>query len=384
LKTPAITYLGLGSNEGKKFDYLQNAVYAVHKKIGRILLISPVYTTPAWGFEGNPFLNACIKVETYFGPETLLHKLQAIEHSYGRVRKTGGYANRTLDLDILLYEDTILQTPKLQVPHPRIAERRFVLQPLADIADEVTLPKTRKTISELLAKTSDKSDIRRTSKALDRPSTLLPPINFLAIEGNIGAGKTSLAQMISHDFNAKLITERYKDNPFLPKFYKNRSRYAFPLEMSFLADRYQQMLEDTAQFDLFNDFAVSDYDVYKSLIFARVTLQEEEKQLYKKLFGIMYKNLPKPDLYVYLYQNTERLLQNIKKRGRSYEQSIPPDYLESIQKGYLEFIKNQHFFKVKIIDISELDFVARREDYLYLLETISAFYGRDSHKSPKT
>src|SRR5699024_6865726 len=138
---------------------------------------------------------------------------------------------------------------------------------------------------------------------------------------------------------------------------------------------YQQMLEDTAQFDLFNDFAVSDYDVYKSLIFARVTLQEEEKQLYKKLFGIMYKNLPKPDLYVYLYQNTERLLQNIKKRGRSYEQSIPPDYLESIQKGYLEFIKNQHFFKVKIIDISELDFVARREDYLYLLETISAFYG---------
>src|SRR5699024_8495839 len=117
--------------------------------------------------------------------------------------------------------------------------------------------------------------------------------------------------------NAKLITECYKDNPFLPKFYKDRARYAFPLEMSFLADRYQQWVDNIAQYDLFNDFVVSDYDIYKSMIFAQITLAEEEKQLYKRFFSIMYKELHKPDLYVYLYQDTGRLLQNIKKRGRA-------------------------------------------------------------------
>src|SRR5699024_8314518 len=127
-----------------------------------------------------------------------------------------------------------------------------------------------------------------------------------------------------------------------PKFYENKARYAFPLEMSFLADRYQQLLDDIGQFDLFKDLVVADYDIYKSMIFAGVTLAPEEFSLYKKLFGIMYKDLPKPDLYIYLYQSTERLLQNIKKRGRSYEQQIPAEYLENINRGYLDFIKNQN------------------------------------------
>src|SRR5699024_3819091 len=129
--------------------------------------------------------------------------------------------------------------------------------------------------------------------------------------------------------------------PFLPKFYKDRARYAFPLEMSFLADRYQQWVDNIAQYDLFNDVVVSDYDIYKSMIFAQITLAEEEKQLYKRFFSIMYKELHKPDLYIYLYQDTGRLLQNIKKRGRAYEQEIPADYLNQINEGYLAFIKTQ-------------------------------------------
>ncbi|MCU0351878.1 MAG: deoxynucleoside kinase, partial [Flavobacterium sp.] len=199
----------------------------------------------------------------------------------------------------------------------------------------------------------------------------LPEFNYIAIEGNIGAGKTTLATKIAEDCNAQLVLERFADNPFLPKFYKDQSRFAFPLEMSFLADRYQQLTDDLAQFDLFKDFIVADYHIFKSLIFAKVTLQEDEYRLYKTMFDIIYKEMPKPDLYVYLYQNSERLLANIKKRGRSYEQEIPQEYLEKINRGYLDYIKTQTDLNVLIIDVSDLDFVKKQEDYVFLLEEIN-------------
>src|SRR5690606_6706078 len=194
--------------------------------------------------------------------------------------------------------------------------------------------------------------------------------NYMAIEGNIGAGKTSLASMIANDFNAKLILERFAENPFLPKFYEDSKRYAFTLEMSFLADRYQQISDDLSQYDLFKDFIISDYDIYKSLIFSKITLPEDEFNLYRKLFYLMYKDIAKPDLYVYLYQNTERLQANIRKRGREYEQNIANDYLEKINSGYLEFLKNQSELNVKIIDVSDKDFVENREDYFWVLGEI--------------
>jgi deoxyadenosine/deoxycytidine kinase len=197
-------------------------------------------------------------------------------------------------------------------------------------------------------------------------------MNYLAIEGNIGSGKTTLAQMIAEDFNGRLMLERFADNPFLPKFYKNPERYAFTLEMSFLADRYQQISDDLAQLDLFKDFVISHYYVYKSLIFSNITLSVEEYKLYRTLFFQMHKDLPKPDLYIYLYQSTERLQANIQKRGRSYEQDITKEYLERIQKGYLEFLKNQSGLRIKIIDITELDFVQDREHYFLLLKEIES------------
>jgi deoxyadenosine/deoxycytidine kinase len=195
----------------------------------------------------------------------------------------------------------------------------------------------------------------------------------LAIEGNIGAGKTTLASRISKDFNAKLILERFADNPFLPKFYEDQSRYAFPLEMSFLADRYQQFVEDTTQLDLFKKFMVSDYDIYKSLIFAKITLQDVEFSLYRKIFDFMYKEVKKPDVYVYLYQNTERLLDNIKKRGRDYEQDIPFDYLEKINRGYLDYMKAYPEQNSLIIDITDLDFVENETDYDQIIQQIQQF-----------
>jgi deoxyadenosine/deoxycytidine kinase len=240
-----------------------------------------------------------------------------------------------------------------------------------DIAPKWNHPKLNKTISELLNCCEDTSAIKEIGNIQNPTHQLaLKQLNYIAIEGNIGAGKTTLATKIAEDCNAKIILERFADNPFLPKFYKDQTRYAFPLEMSFLADRYQQLSDDLAQFDLFKDFIVADYHIFKSQIFAKVTLQEDEFRLYKTMFDIMYKEMPKPDLYVYLYQNTDRLLANIKKRGRSYEQDITSNYLEKINQGYLEYIKSQTDINVLIIDISDLDFVKNQEDYIYILNEI--------------
>ena len=373
MKAAKSLHIALGSNEGKRMELLQFALEKIFTEVGAIRQISRVYETPAWGFEGNPFLNACIEVSTRLEVKQVLKKLLKIETSLGRVRKNDdSYQNRTIDLDIILAEDMLFHSNELQVPHPKMQERKFVLLPLADIAASALHPQFRKNVAQLLAETNDDSPIELIQEKMVNPALKyrFPRSNYIAIEGNIGAGKTSLATMISQDFNAKLILERFKDNAFLPKFYEDKQRYAFPLEMSFLADRYQQLSDDLAQYDLFADFVVSDYDVFKSLIFARITLPPEEFTLYDKLFRIMYKELVKPDMYIYLYQNTERLLENIKNRGRDYEKNIEPEYLADIHKSYLNFIKSQNNINVKIIDISDFDFVNNRKDYLEVLRKI--------------
>ena len=367
-------YIALGSNKGLKLQNLQSAIDAIFKTVGTIEKISKVYNTPAFGFEGEDFHNACIMVNTELKPKQLLKYLLKIEKDLGRMKSSSeGYESREIDLDILFYEDEIVEQKSLVIPHPEIHHRRFVLEPLMDIAKDVAHPKLNKTVSELLGECSDNSKIEPINKWLKNPKKAysFSDFNFIAIEGNIGAGKTSLAKKISKDFNAKLILERFADNPFLPKFYKEPERYAFTLEMSFLADRYQQISDDLSQLDLFKDFMVSDYDVHKSLIFSKITLPEDEFRLYRKLFYQVYKDIARPDLYVYLYQNTERLQENIKKRGRKYEKEIQDEYLEKINSGYLSFLRNQTELNVKIIDISDRDFVKNREDYLWLLNEIN-------------
>lgn len=366
-------YISLGSNKGDKFKNLQDAIAGIHLKIGNIKIISKVYKSPALGFEGDYFLNACLIVETELKSTKVMRELLAIEKSLGRTRtKKKGYQSRSIDLDIIFFEDHIINTKTLKLPHPEMHKRKFVLQPLNDIASEVVHPKKKKVVSILLEKCKDESEIESINIWLKNPSKAydFSLYNYIAIEGNIGAGKTSLATKMAHDFNAKLILERFADNPFLPKFYEEPKRYAFTLEMSFLADRYQQISDDLSQLDLFKDFIISDYDVFKSLIFSKVTLPEDEFMLYRKLFYQVYKDIAKPDLYVYLYQNTKRLQENIKKRGRDYEQNIEDTYLEDINSGYLEFLKNHPEFDIKIIDISNRDFVKNREDYLWILNEI--------------
>jgi len=366
-------YISLGSNKGDKFKNLQDAINAIHLNIDNISIISKVYTSPAFGFQGDDFFNACLILETSYKSQELLKELLKIEKSLGRIRtKKKEYQARIIDLDIIFFEDEIVDSKTLQIPHPEMLKRKFVLQPLCDIAPNIQHPMFKKEVSKLLDECKDESVLETVNIRLNNPSKSydFSKHNYIAIEGNIGAGKTSLATRMSCDFNAKLILERFADNPFLPKFYEDAKRYAFTLEMSFLADRYQQISDDLSQLDLFKDFIVSDYDVFKSLIFSKVTLLEDEFKLYRKLFYLMYKDIAKPDLYVYLYQNTDRLQQNIKKRGRDYEQDIQDDYLDKINSGYLEFLKSQTDFNVKIIDISDKDFVENRADYLWILDKI--------------
>jgi len=204
--------------------------------------------------------------------------------------------------------------------------------------------------------------------------------NFIAIEGNIGAGKTSLATKIAKDHNAHLILEQFEENSFLPKFYKEPEKYAFPLEMSFMAARYQQLKDQLLSMDLFKTFTISDYFIIKSLIFARKNLPPDEFKLYSTFFNIIYQQLPKPDLLVYLYVKTDRLQSNIKMRGRPYEQNIQDEYLNKIQEGYFEFIRQQKNLRIVILDTNKLDFVNRPEDYQKILNVIDHSYPTGIHR----
>jgi deoxyadenosine/deoxycytidine kinase len=194
--------------------------------------------------------------------------------------------------------------------------------------------------------------------------------NYIVIEGNIGAGKTTLASMIAHDHNDKLILERFADNPFLPKFYSDPARFSFPLELSFLADRYRQLKEELVEQDLFRSFTVADYYFMKSLVFASATLEKDEFNLYRQIFYIIYSSLPKPDLYVYLHVPPERLLVNIAARGREYEKSITAEYLTGIQESYFTFFRQNPENRYLILDIKDLDFVIRPEDYRKVTDVI--------------
>ncbi len=198
--------------------------------------------------------------------------------------------------------------------------------------------------------------------------------NFISIEGNIGAGKTSLASMIARDFNAKLILEQFEDNAFLPKFYKEPDKYAFPLEMAFLASRFQQLKDQLGDRELFKTFTISDYYIIKSLIFAGKTLASDELALYNRFFQIIHSQLPKPDLFVFLFVETPKLQQNIKQRGRDYEQEIKDEYLDKIQNGYFEFMKHERDMKILLMDTNNLDFVHNNKDYQLMVDIINNDY----------
>ncbi len=198
--------------------------------------------------------------------------------------------------------------------------------------------------------------------------------NYIVIEGCIGAGKTSLAEMFAEDFNAELVLERFADNTFLPKFYKDPEHYAFPLEMTFLTERYQQLKTLLTKRDLFTDLVIADYFIDKCVIFSKNNLQSDEYNLFTKVYEIISTYLPKPDLLIYLYNTSDNLLKNIAKRGRPYEQEITAEYLESIQENYLNYLKNRTQIPILIVESNKLDFVNNVDDYQKLKDLVSKTY----------
>ena len=193
--------------------------------------------------------------------------------------------------------------------------------------------------------------------------------HFITIEGNIGAGKTTLAHLLAKRLNARLILEEFADNPFLPKFYENPKQYAFPLELFFMAERYKQTKDMLHTKDLFQSVTISDYLFTKCLLFAKVNLAEEEFRLYQKLFDIMYQQLIFPDVLIYLHASVSKLQQNIKKRNRGYEQQIKDEYLFNIQETYSSYIK-QHNIKTIFIDASNADFLSNEKHVQVIMNAL--------------
>ena len=200
---------------------------------------------------------------------------------------------------------------------------------------------------------------------------------FIAIEGNIGSGKTTLAKKMALDYNANLILESFARNPFLPKFYKDPNKYAFPLELFFMAERYQQLNKQNK--DLFSEKIISDYFFVKSQLFAKNNLTNDEFSLFNRLFNIMFSSLRKPDIVVYLYASIHRLQLNIKKRGREFEQSIADNYLKDIQSTYLDYFRKQSEIPVLVIDVSDVDFVKSKHHYDKIKKVLNLKYDKGIH-----
>lgn len=197
---------------------------------------------------------------------------------------------------------------------------------------------------------------------------------YVVIEGNIGSGKTTLSKLLAKRWGSRLMLEEFRDNPFLPKFYEDPKQHGFALELSFLAERYHQKRNELNKTDLFKPGIVCDYSFAKSLVFAKINLDEDEFGLYKNLFHIIHDRLTKPDLLVYLHCSPEKSLRQIKKRGRSYEQEIKLDYLEKINAGYLDFLKQQTSTRVVLLNTEELDFVSSARDLNRIIEAIETRY----------
>ena len=197
--------------------------------------------------------------------------------------------------------------------------------------------------------------------------------HFITIEGNIGAGKTTLAHMLSKHYNARLVLEEFADNPFLSKFYENPQQYAFPVELFFMAERYKQLKELILQKDLFQSVTISDYLFTKCLLFSKVTLPDDEFRLYQRLFDIIHQQLVQPDILIYLHAPVSKLQSNIKKRNRAYEQNIPDDYLFNLQETYTHYIK-QHNMKTLFVDAANADFLYNEKHLQVIYDALEKDY----------
>lgn len=337
-----VAFLSLGGNLGRRLENIQNAITALKTTGIKIVKESQVYETEAWGSSSDKkFLNQVIQIRTTLDAPQLLKKLLFIEKNLGRLRNDDRNSDRTIDIDILFFNDQIIDRKHLHVPHPRLPLRKFVLVPLNEIAAQLKHPILNQTIGQLLHSCTDSLLV----KVYKKPW-------LICIEGNIGAGKSTIAAALASKYGAVFLAERYKEQSFLPLFYSNPATYAFPLEYSFFLDRWQQLFAMTEKEEV---SIVCDYSIYKSFCFASVNLSKSDYKLFEKKGMELIGHLPKPDLIIYLDSNRRNLKQNILHRGRVYEKAITDDYLRLLGYEYKNTLERLYGKQVKTVRISHYD-----------------------------
>ncbi len=362
-------YVGLGSNQGNRQQQLEEALVYIMLYIGKIIQRSSLYETGAWGFEAPPFYNACITVETALSPQNVLAALLEIEQQMGRSRNAeSGYQSRPIDLDLLSYEDRLIQTPDLELPHPRYAQRNFVLVPLAEIVPDFRHPQLQQTTTELIKVSPDTLEVNKISDPNWGPELFTGAKKFVVIEGNIGAGKTTFTEQLQQHFVVQGLYENFSDNPHLANFYQDPRRYALAVETHFLEDRCRAYAQFFTQ-GIPSAGAVADYTFLKSALFASQTLELDDFAVFQSRFDRLTAELQRPDLLVYIHKPVPALLAQIQKRGRPYEQQIQASYLEKLEKRYHQFL-DQAPVPILYIDATTLDFVLDTTAYQQIVEQL--------------
>ena len=359
--------ISLGSNLGNRLELLQKALVLLEQNDIKLTAISSLYETPAWGFDSTPFYNACAQIETDFNPEELLSVFLEIEEQLGRVRQQSDrYTARQIDLDLLFYENLILNTDGLVLPHPRLHLRNFVLVPLKEIVPQWQHPVLNLTVNELLEQCSDQDDLEKLPFRKWSPP-IFDLFPYITIEGNIGVGKTTLAHKMANVYELPLLKEAFAKNPYLEKFYADPVAYALAVEAYFLEDRINQ----TQLFWKQNkNKAVSDYNIHKSVVFAQQNLNSADFKDYQSRFNENLHSQKLPNLMVYLHTDIDILQEQIKNRGRPYEQKIKNQYLKQIEQGYQDLIQSDLPYPVVSISTKNLDFETKEADFQSLLRII--------------
>ncbi len=365
-------YISLGSNKGQRLKNIQEAVIQIQKNIGVLMDLSSLYQTPSWGFEGPDFINACIGVKTVLPALDVLQKLLKIELQLGRFRTPApSYSSRTIDLDLLFYEEQVIDHDDLILPHPRLELRNFILFPMCEIAPEFVHPRLGKNMTELSGVCPDNSQPHKMPLNKWSPDLFIEN-QILVFEGNIGVGKTSLAHKVISDYQVPALLENFTKNPYLEKFYNEPECFALPLEKYFLEDRFRQF-NDFIQSGISPKIGVADHSLFKSLVFAKINLSYTAFDDFNKNYERLLAKGMIPQKVVLLHQSIKILMKQIKRRGRAYEQSISSAYLEKIDLGYKNYLNTGAPFPYLILDLDDLDFVNDERAYQIVLQRIKAF-----------